>query len=141
MKKMIVVMSIMLASSSVATPQLRLDESIYNSQQAKVRTGSELNLDEINFLQVRRPYVKKNLEKLLNMKLRDDQVPTIALCTSGGSYRAMLSTLGTIQGMKPSSYPVPSKTFSTTVAYYSTILWNWLHPYQEPDDSIIAPTQ
>ena len=63
-----------------------------------VRKSTDLPLEEKNYLKVRTPKVKKALEKLVGKKLTDKQVPRIMFCASGGGYRAMLGTLGSLLG-------------------------------------------
>ncbi len=59
-----------------------------------VRKSTTLPDEEINYRWARKPKVKAELEKLLGMKLSDNEVPMIGLCASGGGYRAMLGTAG-----------------------------------------------
>jgi Lysophospholipase catalytic domain len=53
---------------------------------------------EKDYRQKRLPIVKAALEKMLNRTLQDKQVPTIAMIGSGGGYRAMLCTTGSLCG-------------------------------------------
>lgn len=68
----------------------------YQNTVAQVRIGNELNTQERAYLAKRKPKVKSALEKMLGRSLNDSQVPTIALVASGGGYRAMLGTIGSL---------------------------------------------
>lgn len=68
------------------------------TQVASVRVGSELCVQEQEYIKNRLPKIKAALEKMLGMQLADNEVPRIALCSSGGGYRAMLATLGSFKG-------------------------------------------
>lgn len=63
-----------------------------------VRESNDIPELEYTYLFYRTPKVKAALEKLLEMKLEDDDVPIIAFCASGGGYRSMLATAGFIAG-------------------------------------------
>jgi len=63
---------------------------------AYVRTGNKLSQGEQAYLNVRLPRVKNALERFLQRPLNQKQVPKIALVASGGGYRAMLSTVGSL---------------------------------------------
>ncbi|MBD3272768.1 hypothetical protein GF385_00255 [Candidatus Dependentiae bacterium] len=66
---------------------------------ARVRLGDDLCKEEKQYLNKRKPIVKKALENFLNIKL-NDYVPNIAVCASGGGYRAMIATLGLFLGLE-----------------------------------------
>ncbi len=74
---------------SPVVPQFR-----YCSQVAHVRVGRALCAGEVEAVSVRRKFVHGAMEKLLDMKLREDEVPTIAFAYSGGGVRAVISALG-----------------------------------------------
>jgi len=65
----------------------------YAEKRAKVRTCSHLCRREYGFLNKRKFYVKKGLEKFLGTEIAEEQLPTIGLCFSGGGYRSMIGTL------------------------------------------------
>lgn len=73
-------------------------ENPYKNTAASVRSSNELPSQEKEFLQQRRPKVKATIEKLLGKNINTQDVPTIALVCSGGGYRAMLYTIGALQG-------------------------------------------
>lgn len=71
----------------------------YAEQIAKVRTGEELCAQEQAFLKKRKAFIQKKLSKLfLRKHIPEHAVPSIAICGSGGSYRAMTATLGSLVG-------------------------------------------
>ena len=65
-------------------------------QQLSVIHNIGINEGEHAFLKNRLPIAKIALEKILNRKLNDNQVPKIALVGSGGGYRAMFCTAGSL---------------------------------------------
>lgn len=103
-------------------------ENAHEFDQATVRESNELCVGERDYLIARKPYVKRALEALLDTSsldaqlpdmlvhnrpaddkkvdnvpanartLDDEQVPIIALVASGGGYRAMLGTVGSLVG-------------------------------------------
>lgn len=73
-------------------------EHRYAQLKATVRTGKTLCLGEQAYLKIRLPKVKIALQEILGMQLADHEVPRIAICSSGGGYRAMITTLGALHG-------------------------------------------
>lgn len=67
-------------------------------KQADVKVGSQLSEGEKQYLSARMSKVKLAQEKLLDLKLKDDEVLKIAFCGSGGGYRAMIATTGSVVG-------------------------------------------
>lgn len=70
----------------------------YRTVQAVVRTGSSLPIEEKNVINKRLILNKSAQEKLLGQNLQDKQTLKIAFCASGGGYRAMICTLGSLIG-------------------------------------------
>ena len=61
---------------------------------ARVRIGSDLCPDEVKFIQRRRRYAARALAKYLDVSENDvnpEDVPTIAICGSGGGLRALVA--------------------------------------------------
>ncbi len=56
----------------------------------------DLHPNERAYLSKRLPYVTIALKKLLGKEINQKQVPKIALVASGGGYRAMISTVGSL---------------------------------------------
>lgn len=69
----------------------------YHKMQATVRATTVLSHKEKNFIKKRKAKVKNALEKLLNKPISNNDVPNIALCFSGGGYRAMIETIGSLE--------------------------------------------
>ncbi|OAP55343.1 hypothetical protein AYL99_10316 [Fonsecaea erecta] len=64
---------------------------------ATVRVGDTLGNDELEFRRKRKQYVTKALAKYLGLdekEIHPDDVPTIAICGSGGGLRAMVAGTG-----------------------------------------------
>lgn len=99
---------------------------IFTSEQTSIRIGSSLSVHEEQWIALRKPHVKQALEQLLTMNLTDDEVPTIALCLSGGGYRAMLATIGMLQG---ACTPPKTRGTITTIAH---TLASWLYHTPAP---------
>jgi phospholipase A2 len=72
----------------------------YKDQVAYVRQGTGISLGEKEYLKNRLPIVKASLEKLLKRQLQNDQIPNIVMIHSGGGYRAMHCTTGSLYGAK-----------------------------------------
>lgn len=72
----------------------------YKDQIAYVRQSPGISLGEKEYLNNRLPIVKASLEKLLKRQLQDDQIPNITMIHSGGGYRAMHCTTGSLYGAK-----------------------------------------
>ncbi len=70
----------------------------YSSVLSHVRTCTSLNNEEQEFLNNRMAKVKNALERMLDKQVDSKYIPKIALCFSGGGYRAMLETLGWLTG-------------------------------------------
>ncbi|KAF8580443.1 FabD/lysophospholipase-like protein [Ramaria rubella] len=68
---------------------------------AEVRLGDELCLSERAFLRERKRVMKAAFAKLMNVPEEDvfeDDLPVVAIAGSGGGYRAMLNTIGSLSG-------------------------------------------
>ena len=63
---------------------------------AIVRASTYLCPQEKDFLRQRRPIARQALSQFVGQQLSVDEVPTIAIAGSGGGYRAMLATAGTL---------------------------------------------
>lgn len=60
---------------------------------ARVRVGSELSNEEVVFRKKRKDHVTKALARYLDLKedIHPDDIPTIAMCGSGGGLRALVA--------------------------------------------------
>jgi hypothetical protein len=65
---------------------------------ASVRAGLDLPVEEQLLMQRRKTYTTPALEKFLGIALPEGQTLNIGFCGSGGGYRAMLSTVGFLNG-------------------------------------------
>jgi len=83
---------------------------------AQVRSGTSLCNQETTFLNARLATIKANLASILGTQLTDAQVPRIALCASGGGYRAMVATLGWLEGESLTTQKNSPRGFLSTVA-------------------------
>ena len=80
----------------ISSQQKAIINNPYKDSAAVVRVGNELHAEEQAYLVKRKPKVKVALEKMLGRSLEDLYVPTIAIVGSGGGYRAMLGTIGSL---------------------------------------------
>ncbi|MDR3549851.1 MAG: hypothetical protein P4L31_00415, partial [Candidatus Babeliales bacterium] len=119
----------------------------YATEQAQVRTGTDLCQQENNFTSTRISHVKASLEKILNIPLTDKQVPRIAICASGGGYRAALTMLGALDG---SDMPIAQNgsknllditTYLAAVSGSASVAAGMAYTHKTPSESInhIAP--
>lgn len=72
----------------------------HGSHQAQVRLGHDIPREEKEALSERFQRVKKAIKRFagLDYRLKDEEVPRIAICGSGGGIRAALCTLGSLIG-------------------------------------------
>lgn len=112
---------------ALAKPFLR---SSYNSDNpyrhtpAQVRTGSELCAQEQEIVTKRLQTNKKKLEEFLEINLNDNQVPRIAICTSGGGYRAMIATIGALIGLEEIKL-IDSILYASTLSGSTWAMASW----------------
>lgn len=96
----------------------------YIKAEAKVRVGNNLCKQEKDFIYYRKKIVKNNLEKLLGIQIKNYAVPNIALCFSGGGYRAMISTLGSLLGAQQIEI-LDSVTYMASLSGSTWLLGPW----------------
>jgi phospholipase A2 len=72
----------------------------YKSTPSKIRVGTDLSREERIFLAQRRNKVAYSLKKHFDIELSKGQDLRVAVCGSGGGYRAMIYTLGAFMGAK-----------------------------------------
>jgi len=75
-----------------------IQDNPFKDKKANVRIGKELAEQEKAFLKVRAIKTKRALEKFLGKSLEDCYIPRIAFCASGGGYRALIATVGSLMG-------------------------------------------
>lgn len=75
-------------------------ESPYKNKQAHVKKMNGLSKQEKYFLTKRKEYSLKTNKKLFNTDTTKSEIPNVAICCSGGGYRAMIGTLGALLGLE-----------------------------------------
>lgn len=80
------------------------EDNPYRMENAYVRQGNQLNEQEAAFVTKRKLVVKNNLEKVLQRSLGHTTTPVIASVFSGGGYRAMLGTVGSLIAMEDAHF-------------------------------------
>ena len=81
----------------VLIPKLN-EDNLFRRAPAFVRSGLELPVEEQLIIKRRQELTKPALEKFLGTSLASGQTLNIGFCGSGGGYRAMLSTVGFLNG-------------------------------------------
>lgn len=86
---------------AIKVTQLAIIGNPYFLKTATVRVGNELCPQERAYLAQRAPKTGKALSTFIGKEfVVGNKVPTIALCCSGGGYRAMLGTAGYLAGLE-----------------------------------------
>uniref|UniRef100_A0A8C8VR71 Phospholipase A2 n=1 Tax=Pelusios castaneus TaxID=367368 RepID=A0A8C8VR71_9SAUR len=72
------------------------------SEDLDVRLGFDLCTEEHDFLCKRKKYVAAALKKVLQLEedLQDDEIPVVAIMTTGGGMRSLTTTYGSLLGLK-----------------------------------------
>uniref|UniRef100_A0A452IGY1 PLA2c domain-containing protein n=1 Tax=Gopherus agassizii TaxID=38772 RepID=A0A452IGY1_9SAUR len=72
------------------------------SEDLDVRLGFDLCTEEQDFLCKRKKYVAAALKKVLQLEedLQDDEIPVVAIMTTGGGMRSLTTTYGSLLGLK-----------------------------------------
>ncbi len=91
----------------------------------KIRIGTSINKEESLFIQKRNKITHKAIEEILNRKLEEKEVPTIATITSGGGNRAMIATLGFMLGLKQQKL-LNTITYQASLSGSSWFLASWI---------------
>lgn len=85
-------------ASAIKSQEAAIINNSYKNMVAQVRVGNELNIGEKIYCRNREPKVRVALERMLGRSLEGKRTPTIAFVCSGGGYRAMLCTTGSMCG-------------------------------------------
>ncbi|MFH1461998.1 MAG: hypothetical protein ABIF12_03570 [bacterium] len=93
---------------------------------AKVRISKDLCEQEFNYLAKRRPIAKAAIESFTGIKLDQDNVPTIAVCASGGGYRAMQAALGLFSGAEKINF-LDCITYAAGLSGSTWFITPWLY--------------
>ncbi|KAI5474460.1 phospholipase A2, partial [Pseudohyphozyma bogoriensis] len=67
---------------------------------AKVRLGNDVSHAERAFVRARRARMVEAFSRLMGEEVDERDIPVVAVAASGGGYRAMVNTLGAIEGAK-----------------------------------------
>lgn len=97
----------------------------YQNSVATVRMGNELHPDEQAYRMNREPIVKAALEAVLGRSLDDKKIPVIACIGSGGGYRAMLCTTGSMIGIEKMGL-LDATTYITALSGSTWALGPWM---------------
>jgi len=68
--------------------------------QVRFAPNDELCAAEIQTIQMRKYVALGSLERIMGRQIELEEIPTIAFCGSGGGFRAMILTLGFLQGLQ-----------------------------------------
>lgn len=94
----------------------------YTEKTALVRVSDSVCSQQENaFIKKRHHFVKATLEKLTGLTLTDQEVPRIALCCSGGGYRALIGTLGYLNALDKATKSAPANK-APPQGFFSTAL-------------------
>jgi len=97
----------------------------YKDTVATVRQGNELCPQERAYLAARAPKAKASLEKFLGRSLNGKYVPKVAIVGSGGGYRAMLCTTGSLVGAQKIGL-LDATTYISALSGSTWALGGWL---------------
>jgi len=97
----------------------------YKAQVADVRQGNGLCAQERAYLAVRAPKVKRGLEQFLGRSLDGKYIPKVAIVGSGGGYRAMVCTLGSLIGAQKTGL-LDATTYISALSGSTWALAGWL---------------
>lgn len=92
---------------------------------AQVRTGGQLCTQEDSFREHRRSKSRVGLEQLLAVNLESQNLPTIAFCFSGGGMRALVLTLGFLEGAQQTGL-LESTTYMAGLSGSTWALARWI---------------
>ncbi|MCX5922933.1 MAG: hypothetical protein NTX86_06435 [Candidatus Dependentiae bacterium] len=147
----VLIVALLSATLSIQTiPPTQMASGIpYNERQAAVRIGTGLCKQELYYLNQRLPGVKAAIEAIVGSELKDNEVPRIAFCSSGGGLRAAISTLGLLQGaeLQVKRQPARSlldfmgiKQFIAYITLYFAQWFGWNQPATiTPNNDILEP--
>jgi|SRR6185312_10613003 len=74
--------------------QLFINVSLY------YRLGDSLSSNEIEFIKRRKAHIKKTFAQFIRVdenEIHEDDLPIVGIASSGGGYRAMVSTAGVLR--------------------------------------------
>ena len=94
---------------------------------------------EKDFIVKRFVTTKKAIEKLLHTSLQNDEVPSVALCFTGGGMRAATGTLGSLRGAEKIGL-LDAVSYVATLSGSTWALSAWVHsilPLSEVSDKLL----
>jgi len=122
-------------SQKIKAEQPAVQQNFYKTSPVMVRASGQLHPDELIFRTRRQPVVRRGLEKLLTRSLQGKYVPEICVVMSGGGYRAMLYSAGSLASAQ-------NATLFDTVMYISSLsgstwaLASIMHEYMRGNHAI-----
>ena len=126
-----------LSSPLIIAIRLFLYNHPYSNKITDIRLARTLPSVEIDFLNTRKQKIQKALEKLFNINLTNKKLPTIALCASGGGYRAMISTAGLFKGIEAIGI-LDAITYASCLSGSTWFVFPWMRSNQSLDEYISA---
>jgi cytosolic phospholipase A2 len=93
---------------------------------ANVRVSKDLPKQEIDYLNKRKVVTKNAIEKIVGQKIEDQHLPNIAVCASGGGYRAMQATLGLFMGLERTNL-LDTITYAAGLSGSTWFISPWLY--------------
>jgi len=97
----------------------------YIDKNATVRTNDNLCDQEKIFIKKRKSTTKNSIEKLTSMQFASNNSPTIAMCFSGGGFRAMIGTMGSMLAAKDVGL-LDSTTYMSALSGSTWMIAPWL---------------
>jgi len=105
----------------------------HKEEATHVTINPGISAGEKEFLQKRLPIVKAALERKFNCQLTDNQIPSIALISSGGGYRAMLYLAGILNRLSKGGL-LDTLTYITALSGSTWTLVPWIMSGKSPED-------
>ena len=96
----------------------------YKNLTVNVRESSNLCSQEQGFLTQRHHHVKKSIENILGHSIKNEHVPKIGICGSGGGYRALVAMFGSISGFEQTGL-LDCVTYASGLSGATWMLGTW----------------
>lgn len=97
----------------------------YENRSASLRLSSSISEEEKELINKRLEVCSNNLSKRLNLQLTTKTTPRIAICSSGGSFRATLSSYGIHKGLAKIGL-LDSCLYSAGISGATWFMFPWL---------------
>lgn len=107
------------------------DDYPHAHEATQARVSNELSMGEKRVLNARTPRIKKAIANLTGITVTDQTLPRIALCASGGGYRAMFFSLGALAAADQSGL-LDCISYMAVLSGSSWGLSSWLMSGQSP---------